>query len=204
LERVPEWKGYRIEDLPESDPDFDSTDGVAKYSPLSEQTLRLSGQRGLAKGDVIVAVNGESVMQVPDVNMLLRGMAGQSVRLDVLRLSNMKQSNKTSVEQESIIAVPITAAAASLLRYDSWELKSAELAETLAKEAGFSVGYIHMRAMDTAGETAFARAFFPAFDREGLVIDVRHNLGGNIDSWILSMLQRKAWMFWAGRGVSDR
>jgi hypothetical protein len=201
LERAPEWKGYRIVDLPESDPDFDSTDGVAKYSPLSEQTLRLSGQRGLAQGDVIVAVNGESVMQVPDINMLLRGTAGQSVRLDVLRLSGLSQSKKTSAEQESIVAVPITTDAASLLRYDSWERKSAELAETLAKDAGFSVGYVHMRAMGTNDEGAFARAFFPAFDRDGLIIDVRHNLGGNIDSWILTMLQRKAWMFWAGRTV---
>lgn len=29
-----------------------------------------------------------------------------------------------------------------------------------------------------------------------LIIDVRNNKGGNIDSWILDVLQRKAWMYW--------
>jgi tricorn protease len=36
-------------------------------------------------------------------------------------------------------------------------------------------------------------------DREGLIVDVRHNRGGNIDSWLLSKLQRKAWFYWQPR-----
>ena len=65
------------------DPDFSMTGGGASpiYSPLSEQHLRMSGQRGLQVGDIIVGVNGESVMRVPDIHMLLRGTAGRSVRL---------------------------------------------------------------------------------------------------------------------------
>lgn len=39
----------------------------------------------------------------------------------------------------------------------------------------------------------------PVFDRQGLIIDVRHNGGGNIDSWILGQLLRRAWMYWHGR-----
>ena len=37
------------------------------------------------------------------------------------------------------------------------------------------------------------------FTRDGLIIDVRHNDGGNIDSWILDRLMRKAWMYWQAR-----
>jgi tricorn protease len=54
--------------------------------------------------------------------------------------------------------------------------------------------------MDRNGEDAFARGYFPDYDKDALIIDVRHNNGGNIDSWILTALQRKAWMYWAGRG----
>jgi hypothetical protein len=43
------------------------------------------------------------------------------------------------------------------------------------------------------------REFYPVFNREGLVIDVRHNRGGNIDSWILEKLLRKAWFYWQPR-----
>lgn len=43
------------------------------------------------------------------------------------------------------------------------------------------------------------RGFYPVFNRQGLIIDVRHNQGGNIDSWILSKLMRKAWFFFNQR-----
>ena len=41
--------------------------------------------------------------------------------------------------------------------------------------------------------------FYPVFDRPGLIIDVRHNRGGNIESFILEKLFRKAWMYWKSR-----
>ena len=45
----------------------------------------------------------------------------------------------------------------------------------------------------------WVRNYFPVFNRKGLIIDVRHNRGGNIDSWILEKLLRKAWFYWQGR-----
>jgi tricorn protease len=45
----------------------------------------------------------------------------------------------------------------------------------------------------------WAADFYPVFNRKGLIIDVRHNGGGNIDSWILEKLLRKAWFYWQPR-----
>ena len=45
----------------------------------------------------------------------------------------------------------------------------------------------------------WAREYYPVFDRQGLIIDVRHNGGGNIDSWLLSKLLRQAWFYWQPR-----
>jgi tricorn protease len=45
----------------------------------------------------------------------------------------------------------------------------------------------------------WAREYYPVHDRKGLIIDVRHNRGGNIDSWILEKLLRKAWFYWQPR-----
>jgi tricorn protease len=41
--------------------------------------------------------------------------------------------------------------------------------------------------------------YYPVHDREGLIIDVRHNSGGNIDPWVLGKLLRRAWFFWQPR-----
>jgi tricorn protease len=207
LKRVSEWKGYMVTEIPEHDPDFNLVDGGAVYCPLSDQTLRPTGQKGLQVGDVIVGVNGESALQGPDINMLLRGLAGRSVRLEVLRLQSGTSTQNMTAKQsipEPVIVVPITTAAAGSLLYNAWEWKSRQKAKELATEAGFTVGYVHMQAMDRNGEDAFARGFYPDYDKDALILDVRHNDGGNIDSWVLSVLQRKAWSYWGGRGVEHR
>ena len=38
-----------------------------------------------------------------------------------------------------------------------------------------------------------------AVDRDGLIIDVRRNNGGNIDSWVIATLLRRAWAYWKPR-----
>ena len=45
----------------------------------------------------------------------------------------------------------------------------------------------------------FYREFYPVFNKPGLIVDVRYNFGGNIDSFILEKLLRKAWMYWKAR-----
>jgi C-terminal processing protease CtpA/Prc len=211
LERSAEWGGYKIMNIPERDPDFSLLDGNPIYSPLSDQTLRLSGQRGLQPGDVIVGVNGESVMRAPDINLLLRGKAGKSVRLDVLRLSSDSISTGTDEEGQSgvtaepVIVVPLDPDDADDLRYYAWEYQTKQLAQKLAKEANFTVGYVHLQSMSGAtAEDAFARGFFPDFNKDAFILDVRHNRGGNIDSWVLDVLQRKAWMYWQSRDFNTR
>ena len=61
------------------------------------------------------------------------------------------------------------------------------------------IGYLHLRAMGGNDFDDFVKNFYPSITREGLIIDVRHNRGGNIDSWILEKLMRKAWFYWAPR-----
>jgi tricorn protease len=61
------------------------------------------------------------------------------------------------------------------------------------------IGYVHLRAMGGGNYSEWVRNFYPVFNRKGLIIDVRHNRGGNIDSWILEKLMRRAWFYWKNR-----
>ncbi len=58
---------------------------------------------------------------------------------------------------------------------------------------------VHLKAMGGDDMDAFVKQFYPIFNRKGLILDVRENFGGNIDSWVLEKLLRKAWMYWQGR-----
>ena len=65
------------------------------------------------------------------------------------------------------------------------------------------IGYVHLRAMGSSNINQWYREFYPVFNKKGLIVDVRHNNGGNIDSFILEKLMRKAWMYCNTRS-SDR
>jgi len=91
------------------------------------------------------------------------------------------------------IVVPISGGQEGNLRYCDWEYSRRLEVE---KASNGKIGYVHLRAMGGGDIDQWARDFYPVFDRQGLIVDVRHNNGGNIDSWILEKLMRKAWMFW--------
>ncbi|HUL80233.1 MAG TPA: S41 family peptidase [Vicinamibacteria bacterium] len=52
-------------------------------------------------------------------------------------------------------------------------------------------GYIHLPDMGEAGSYEFLKWFYPEADKEGLVVDVRSNGGGNISQWVIDRLSRK-------------
>jgi len=63
------------------------------------------------------------------------------------------------------------------------------------------LGYIYLEDMEQMGEGSsnsfddFAAQFYPNIRKSGIIIDVRRNAGGNIDTWILERLRRVAWAF---------
>lgn len=95
-----------------------------------------------------------------------------------------------------MIVKAVTQSRESDLRYDEWEYTRRLLVDRLSNN---QIGYVHLRAMGTGNVAEWVREFYPVFNRKGLIIDVRHNGGGNIDSWILEKLLRRAWFYWQPR-----
>jgi len=166
--------GYRIDYIYRHDPDFPD-----ERSPLADPELNIS------VGDVIQAVNGVDALSTDQFESLLRGQERKQV---LLRVKSGPAASR------DVIVTPITEGAS--LRYTDWEYTRRLSVEE--KSSG-QLGYVHLRAMTGGDLTSWYRNFYPAFNRAGIVIDVRHNRGGNIDSFLLSKLMRRAWMYWQGR-----
>jgi tricorn protease len=95
-----------------------------------------------------------------------------------------------------VVVTPVAMGAEFNLRYSEWEYTRRLAVDSASHD---SIGYVHLRAMTGNDIAQWEREFYPAFNRQGLIVDVRHNTGGNIDSWILERLLRKAWMYWQPR-----
>ncbi|MDJ0836216.1 MAG: S41 family peptidase [Acidobacteriota bacterium] len=168
--------GYRILNLYPTDPDMPD-----EASPLARPGV------DLVVGDVIQKINGIAALSVDHPGVLLRDQAGKQVLLHIAEKSG---------NQRQVIVKPINRFAFSDLRYDHWEYTRRLEVDQKGNQ---DLGYVHLRAMGRANYSEWARHYFPVFNRKGLIIDVRHNNGGNIDAWILGQLMRKTWMWWQGR-----
>ena len=137
---------------------------------------------------MIASIDGRETLSAPGIGELLRNRAGKQVLLRVCPVGK--------TEMRNVIAKPMTLQEEADLRYHEWEY----LRRLKVEEAGAGqIGYVHLRAMGPSDIAQWAEHFYPVFERQGLIIDVRHNRGGNIDSWILAKLLRKAWFYWQAR-----
>ncbi len=176
LERDEAAGGYRVTEIYPTDPDLPE-----ERSPLERPGVDAGA------GDVLLAINGVATLSVPEPGILLRDQAQKQVLIQIKGASG---------EVREAIVEPITPERAEELRYDAWEYQR----RLMVEDAGDGdIGYVHLRAMGGSNYTEWARHYFPVFHRKGLIIDVRHNRGGNIDSWILGSLLRRPWMWWKGR-----
>jgi tricorn protease len=168
-------KGMVIRHIYESDPDYPGT-----LSPLKKPELRIK------EGDVITAVNNIPVNSVTNIAELLANKVNVPVKLTIT-------NNGKAYEQ---VVKPFSVYDQINIQYTEWELRRRQLVDSMSND---DIGYIHLRAMGSNDMDAFVKQYYPVFNRKGLILDVRHNNGGNIDSWILEKLMRKAWMYWQGR-----
>ncbi|NBB24212.1 peptidase S41 [Porphyrobacter sp. SLTP] len=177
---TPVAQGLRIDRI------LRSEDDLVSLRP----TLRRPGV-DVREGDVIRLVDGRPVASVADLQLALSGKAGQQVRLDLSR----------GTRTFSTIVEPMTLQGIQTASYlDHVELKRAATAEL----SDGQIGYVSLRAMGSDDVASFARDWFPQLGKQGLIIDVRNNNGGNIDSIVVDMLMRRAWAFWArpdGTGI---
>lgn len=148
-------------------------------SPLSQPGVDAKN------GDVIVAVNGQQTKNMAALNQLLRNQVNKQVLLEIKRGSKTHQT----------VVVPASARDDARLRYQHW----VNTRKSAVKSIDETIGYLHLQAMTPNDFANFAREFYHQYDKSALIIDVRRNRGGNIDSLILEKLLRKNWVFWQTR-----
>jgi tricorn protease len=167
--------GYRVDLLFGGDPEL-----LDERSPLDRP------EAAVKVGETITHINGVSLSATPP-GELLRNQAGKQVLLTV---------RGSDGRNRDIIVTPVTTQRDGQLRYLAWEWERKARVEEKSKSR---IGYVHLQAMTAPDIARWAREFYPVFQREGLILDLRGNNGGSIDSWIVEKLQRRVWGWWRAR-----
>ncbi len=174
--RDPKTKGFKLIHIYESDPDLPD-----ERSPLARPNVQIS------EGSIVLSVNGLPTAEAQDIGQLLIDQAGKQVRLSV---------QSPSGEKSDVTVVPISGGQEFNLKYHEWEYTRRLQANGLSDG---EVGYVHLRAMGSGDIGQWTREFYSQTHKQGMIIDMRHNNGGNIDSWVLSQLLRRPWAYFKSR-----
>ncbi len=144
----------------------------------------------LNEGDIITAVNGESISNNINFHELLNGLVNEKVLLTV----------KSSDGKTREVALRLTASISNNL-YEEWVENRKKLVE---KYSNGRLGYIHIRGMDFPSFEVVEREFTAAgYGKEGLIIDVRYNGGGSTTDYLMTILNYKQHAYTIPRGASE-
>jgi tricorn protease len=144
-----------------------------KYrSPLTEIGVDVRA------GDYVLAIDGVDLAGSDNPYRLLQHKT-HPVALTV--------NSRPSLEGARKVSYKPVASEADLLYLD-WVLGNLE---KVTKATDGRVGYLHIPDMGGPGIYEFIKGFYAQIRKEGLVVDVRSNGGGNVSQWIIERLDSK-------------
>ncbi len=159
---------YRISEI------FDGQNDEARYrAPLTEAGVEIN------PGDYLLAINGQPLTANINPYRLLTGKGSGALALTVSERANGR-------EARDVLVRPIDDE--QPLHYLDWV--RANKAQVEAASDG-RLGYLHLPDMGPDGIREFIKWYYGQIDRDGLVIDVRGNGGGNVSQMIIERLARK-------------
>lgn len=145
-----------------------------KYrSPLTEVGVEVK------PGDYILAIDGRELTTAQNPYALLTDRGNQPVELTV----NTRPATEGS---RSVLVNPVESETA--LAYLEWVQGNYDY---VAEKTDGTVGYLHVPDMGANGIYEFIKWFYPQLRKQGLVVDVRANGGGNVSEMLIRRLMQR-------------
>ncbi|MHC4233718.1 MAG: S41 family peptidase [Planctomycetota bacterium] len=154
-------------------------------SPLTEPGVEVQ------VGEYLLAVEGEDLRYPQNLYSRFENTSGRIVEITVGPNPNGSGAREVKV-------VPI--GNESALRNRDWVEGNLRKVE---EATDGRVAYVYVPNTAGAGHAYFKRYFFPQSDKEAIIIDERHNGGGQLADYYINILRREHVAYWAMRYGAD-
>lgn len=145
----------------------------AYRSPLTEFGTRVT------PGETLLAIDGQALSADTSPYALLAGKADSVVAL----LIGAKDGSRRTIRIKTL------SSEAPLVRMERIQQARA----TVDRLSGGRIGYVHISDMSPDGLKEFVKDWYGQLRKDGMVVDIRGNQGGNVSRMILERLIRKAY-----------
>jgi tricorn protease len=156
---------------------------------------------GLKVGDFVLALDGQEIRSGDNYYAILNHTLNDYITVRVASPSETAGSSYGEPREVRIRSV------GSLrdIKYEEWVYNNRKHVDELS---GGKVGYVHIRSMNQSSLDRFEEEIDQYWNKNGMVIDIRFNGGGNIDQQLIDILERRPyeyWNFrWGGRALGRR
>jgi tricorn protease len=129
-------------------------------------------------GDVVLEINGRALTGSDNLYQRLRLPAGERVEL-TLKRPDRDEPHRALIE-------PL--ASETSLKYLTWVNANRRYVDDVS---GGTIGYLHIPDMGADGIREFIKWYYPQIRKQGLIVDVRGNGGGNVSQMLIERLNRR-------------
>jgi tricorn protease len=142
-------------------------------------------------GEYLLAVEGKDLRHPDNLYSRFERTAGRIVEITV-------GPNADGTGSRTVNVVPIEDEFA--LRNRDWVEKNLRY---VTEKTGGRVAYVYVPNTSSAGHQYFTRYFFPQTNRQAIIVDERHNGGGQVADYYIDILRRPFITYWAMRYGAD-
>lgn len=149
----------------------------------------MSKNTGIKAGDIILAIDGDTIHAGKDYYPLLAGKAGNPTRLTV----------KDAKGKERYVTVkPVSSGMNSYLMYRRWVDRNKAIVDSVS---GGRIGYVHIQGMNSSSyRTIFEEILGKYRNCDAIVVDTRYNGGGWLHDDVVTLLSGKEYVRFSPRG----
>jgi len=144
----------------------------------------------LEEGDYVLAIDGDAILAGDNYFKILNHLLNDYASVTVA--SPAENGPGTAHGEPRVVRIE-TVGSTRNLKYEEWVRANREFVE---ERSGGKIGYVHIRSMNGSSLARFENEIDQYWARNGMVIDIRYNGGGNIDQSLIDILERRPYEYW--------
>ncbi|MDH4044916.1 MAG: S41 family peptidase, partial [Gemmatimonadota bacterium] len=141
----------------------------------------------LAVGDYVLAIDGQDVKAGDNYWKILSTTVNEYVPVTVAKAADGK--NPTTVRIASVTSL-------TDVKYEEWVANNRDYVE---QATNGQIAYVHIRGMNQPSLSRFQDEITRFSNKQGIIVDIRYNGGGNTDQELIDILERRPYEFWNNR-----
>ena len=138
-------------------------------------------------GDYVLAIDGEEIRAGDNYWRILNHTLNDYVPIRVADSAGGANARELRIR---------TVTSLRNIQYQEWVEMNREFVE---RESEGKIAYVHIRSMNQSSLRVFENEINQFWNKQGIVVDIRYNGGGNTDQQLLDILERRPYEYWNNR-----